>query len=792
MVRNETMSLQQLLQGLSQKTLSLLDCFAKGSLTERVIALALGEEPPPGVQGGDNQWQKLAAGLRNFDVTGLKVVVLGGGTGLSNIVGGDSRRPEWRNAPFTGLKEVFPHLHSIVCVTDDGGSTGELLKDFPLIALGDLRHVLLSSVCSTVLKETYQLDDQAAFDTAGGLHMLFNYRFITRPVSRKQLLVDCAVDMGLFPQSLARYLTGLLDRLFTDTRMGTALQRPQCLGNLLLAAAIYNKLPAPLSPAELAADPELVDRATVAGISELASCIGAGSHAVLPCTTTAAQLQVLYANGVLVTGECKSGAARRGFPVDRVIVEFSGTPRLPADVAELLRSADIIIMAPGSLYTSIIPILQVPGLADLIRHNATALKLLIANIWVQKGETDAARDAPERKFHVSDLILAYDRNISGGIQDLCTHVLTLDLADIPGSVLQNYAIEDKEPIYLDRSRVRELGLEPVDAYIFSRELLQQRNVIQHDPDSLALVLQALCGLRASGFLVDSRDRGMLPFSMNFAAQVNTENRISCSRHEQISRQIDALDFKYLTPEIEQSRALSGAKRQHLLECITEIIWHHPDIHPDHLQCIRGICLIDTGCWKRCQEWDNVFSFFDPDDGCIKIRSDQADEINRLEMVFLVGLGQSLLGNYAEQKRLESVAFNGENVGRIYCLQVRDPSRLNGFFTADELDVYLQLCRMYSSCRQPRLYTRMVNGAEGFTPPGLLFGLLFAWYLDNQFAPNIDYKMSIMKSELSFLIPEQVRLVGRREQLIRFFRETVFRRRLPRVRLSHSAMIKQDR
>ncbi len=783
MASHETIALQQVLQGLTRKKLSPLDCFAKGSLTERVIALALGEEPSPGVQGADRQWQQLVDGLQNFDVSDLKVVVLGGGTGLSNIVGGDSRRPEWSSTPFTGLKEVFPRLHSIVCVTDDGGSTGEMLKDFPLVALGDLRHVLLSSVCSRVLKDSYQLDDQAAFATAGGLHTLFNYRFITRPTSSSQLLTDCGLNMAQFPEPLAGYLSGLVERLFADVRMDAALQRPQCLGNLLLAAAIYGKLPVELSSVELAAVPKLVDTATIAGISELSACIGAGSRAVLPCTTTAAQLQVLYANGVLVTSECKSGSARRGYPVDRVMVEFSGEPQLPADVTDLLCTADIIIMAPGSLYTSIIPILQVPGLADLIRSNTSALKLLIANIWVQKGETDATRDAPERKFHVSDLILAYDRNISGGIQDLCTHVLTLDLADIPGSVLQNYAIEAKEPIYLDRSRVRELGLEPVDAYIFSRELLQQRNVIQHDPDSLALVLQALCGLRASGFLADSAGRGGLPFSMKFAAQVNPESTVPCSRYEEITRQIDALDFTYLTSETRQSRAMLVDKRRHLVECITEIIWHHPDIHPDHFNFIRGICLIDTGCWKRCQEWDNVFSFFDPEDGCIKIRRDQLGELNRLEMAFLVGLGQSLLGNYAEQKRLEDVSFKGEKVGRIYCLQVRNAGRLNGFFTANEIDAYLQLCRMYSSLCQPQLYTRVVNGEEGFTPPGLLFGLLFAWYLDNRFAPNIDYKMSIMKSELSYLIPEQVRIVGRRERLIRFFRETVFRRRLPRVRLS---------
>ena len=91
--------------------------------------------------------------------------------------------------------------------------------------------------------------------------------------------------------------------------------------------------------------------------------------------------------------------------------------------------------------------------------------------------------------------------------------------------------------------------------------------------------------------------------------------------------------------------------------------------------------------------------------------------------------------------------------------------------------------MNPCAEQEGLYTRLVSGKEGFTPPGLLFGLFFAWYLDNRFAPNIDYKMSIMKNELSYLIQEQVKIFRRRERLIHFFRDTVFRCPLPQTRES---------
>ncbi len=771
-----------MLEGLTQKKHCSLDFLSKESLAERIIALVLGEVALPGSAKLRNEWRRIASTFRDLDPSHLQVVVLGGGTGLSNIVGGDSRRPEWRETPFTGLKERFPNLHSIVCVTDDGGSTGELLKDFPFVALGDLRHVLLSAICSKTLQKEYNLDYVTAGQVASVLHGLFNYRFISCPLSVDGLIADTAVDFSLLPASLASYLRKLLQGLFENDQINPSLSRPQCLGNLLLAAAMYVKLPASFDPEKAHDQQAVLHKATLDGLASLSEAIGAGSQSVLPATTTPAELQVLYANGVLVTSECKSSSGRRGYPVDRVLVEFVQPPRLPEKVVELVQQADIIIMAPGSLYTSIIPILQIPGLADLIRQNKHALKLLVANIWVQKGETDATREAPQRKFHVSDLIRAYDYNISGGIRGLFSHVLSLDLADISGAVLQNYALEYKEPIYLDADRVRQYGLEPVEASIFSRELLQQRNVIQHDPTSFALVVQTLWGLRSGGLLPPQDDDAMLPFSREFALKVRADSIFSCQRYKKIRQVLSKISFNRLTAENNQSHAMSQQERIRMLDRLVEIVWRHPDVHVDHLDLIQSVCLVDTRCWKRCQQWDNVFSFYDPAEQAINIRMDQLEDGNRMEMVFIVGVGQSLLGNYARNKQLETIYFQGNEAGQIYSLTLQATNDLDSYFSIEELDRYLQLARMYPCGKMKGVYGRVVNGDEGFTPPGLLFGLMYAWYLDNLFAPNIDYKMSIMKSELSYLIPEQVKIVGRREQLIRFFREIVFRQSLPQSSL----------
>ncbi|MFO7607277.1 MAG: hypothetical protein R6W72_13370, partial [Desulfurivibrionaceae bacterium] len=74
---------------------------------------------------------------------------------------------------------------------------------------------------------------------------------------------------------------------------------------------------------------------------------------------------------------------------------------------------------------------------------------------------------------------------------------------------------------------------------------------------------------------------------------------------------------------------------------------------------------------------------------------------------------------------------------------------------------------------PQVYTRLLNGTEGFTPPGLLFGLIFAWYLDNRFAAHIEYKMSILQMEVSDMIPEQAKGSERRQRMVDFFRRRVF-------------------
>ncbi len=734
----ETLSANELISRMGDARFGLLDLLPEGDLAEKLIGLAL-SGPPPAPAGMATELACLTMALNGTETRDVRVVVFGGGTGLSNLIGGDSRNPLWPNDPFQGLKEIFSHTQAVVCITDDGGSTGELLKELPLIALGDIRHVLLSSLRQEKLHEQYGLMGREALRVIAALHQLFNHRFDTPPSSPHALLGDAEVNLAALPEGMGQGLASLIEAIFREPQLRRQLSRPHCLGNLLLAAAIVG------------------EKEEMAGISLLAKLIGANPEAVLPCTTTPARLKVLYGNGVLVSGEYKSGHARRGYPVDRVFVEFAAKPQAPPQVLAAIGAADIILFAPGSLFTSIVPILQVPGIAQAIRNNRKALKMLVANLWAQAGETDMAHgngDHPQR-FHVSDLLAAYHRNIPGGVRDLFAQILVLGLRDIPGSILQSYALENKVPIYLDRDKVRAMGFAPIEARLYAQADIEQRGVIQHDPASLAAAVRVMWAIRdslgeAQGCQLSGKGGGAEMLLDPLGQTAN--HRFAAIR--------------------ERLRTLAIAEELH--PALAEIFWRHGDIPLGHLDGVAGVVLLDREEWGRAQEWDTIFSFYDPADRLIKLRKDIFPEPEQFEVGFLVALGQSLLGNYAEEKRRLPVERDGESLGYEFRLVLRPEEELCCFFNPTELARFLGLVRMRQAANNPRLYTRLVNGEEGFTPPGLLFGLTYAWYLDNRHVCHVEYKMSINRMMSCGLIPEQQRVAGRRQAMIDFFRTVVFR------------------
>ena len=762
-----TKAIEDSLASLGELIQSPLDILPHQEFAEKLIYLELQGAPPGLPNKVATALQETAANLSQFDVQNLRVVVLGGGTGLSNIIGGDSRNEMWADDPFRGLKEIFPQTKAIVCVTDDGGSTGELLKDLPFIALGDLRHVLLSLLRKQNLRARYNFGETESLEVAKVLHRLFNYRFDTHPGSIEALCAAAGLTAPVLPKPMHAYFAALVELLFTVPELEQVLTRPHCLGNLLLAAAIWQDAVESSQKEREKTRCDFHHANDYHGLNQMCRVMALDEDAILPCSLTPAGLQVLYSNGILVTGEYKSSHARRGYPVDRVFVNFVEEPRLPAELINSLEAADIIILAPGSLYTSTIPILQVPGIAEAIRNNIKALKILVANLWVQKGETDVVRNDPKRRFHVSDLITAYNRNIPGGVAELFCYVLSLALQDIPGSILQNYAMEDKIPILLDREKVREMGFKPIEAGISSQTALQQRGVIQHDPAMLGRAIRTL--VAANSLLQKNR------FDQKIAGKKAIESERFSMKQVLVQRSklYPCERYKALKKWVTGVKIMPDTGKEKMAESVLDILWHHQDIPLSHLDNINALGIIGRSEWPRSQEWDNVFSFFDPLDSTIKVCQDVIADDKRFEQAFLVALGQALLGNYADKKEMKPLEKDGETVGKMYCLTIKPLEERNSFLTEEDLSQYLKLARMIQSESNSLIFTRMVNGNEGFTPPGLLFGLIYAWYLDNRLAAHVEYKMAVMRTDISDLIPEQVRVFKRRRALAEFFRRAVF-------------------
>ncbi len=759
-------SVAKRLKELAEMRLSPLNLLPHDDLREKCIDLVLSGEPVTHNKAINRLFASLAAALDNRQMEHARVVVFGGGTGLSNIIGGDSRSEHWTRRPFSGLKEVFPQTRSVVCVTDDGGSTGELLKDLPLIAIGDIRHVLLSSIQLAVLQRTYQLSIVEARQVAAEVARLFNYRFKSKPTDAKALIAGTGADTSLLPRGQREVLESLIQAIFVDPRLSRTLDRSHCLGNLIIVAAIYRFLDSDLDATQLAASPRFFHEPLAAGLQYLALALGTGRRAVLPCTTTPCQLRVVYTNGIQTTGESKSSGARRGFPVESVHVDFCDEVRVYPEIIHDIEEADILILAPGSLYSSIIPVFKVPGLADAVRRNRKALKLLISNLWVQAGETDLSITDPERKFRVSDMIRAYERNIPGGTSGLFNEVLCLSLKDVPASVIQRYAVEGKIPIYLDRDVVRQQGYIPVECGIYSKEALADRGVIQHDPDTLATAVRVLYA--GSGCFSYDKDK--------YLGTVATEAR---ERRPEPVNPLPSLKYQLIAERLAELHMECSGKscccycnETTVRNKLCEIIWKHHDIPLTHLEYITGVCCVELESWPRDQQWDNVYSFYDIADGRIKIRRDQFSDLQKLEVAFLIALGESLLGNYALTKEVCEVVIDNLCLGKVYHLFLREQSERRCFLSADQLDEYLRLTRMFpgGNCNH---YTRLINGEEGFTPPGLYMGLMYAWYLENRLASHIEYKMTVMKIPPTDLIPEQKKMVTRRKKLISFFREVVF-------------------
>ena len=674
-----------------------------------------------------------------------RTVVLGGGTGLSTVLGGNSSLSSWPDRPVAGLAKEFTNLHVGVCTTDDGGSTGELVRRLPMIGIGDLRKVTLSMADRDELARRYGAD--------APLGKIVQHVFLHRYGGRAPGIEDLTDPARVLSPALQRAcppeLRAALGSLANglDPAIAERMLVPgQCLGNLLMAAAAFRGQ----RGAARAPTADELD----AGLGDAARAIGAPAGRIFAATSSPGTLIYEYANGVVASGQARAARADRGCAVSRVRIEFSEEPRPNQGLVERLRKADLIVYAPGSLYSSMLPILLIPGVVVAIRFNRRAKKILGANLWIQEGETDMSFREESRGFWVSELIEAYGRNIPGGIEGLFDVVLATSLDAVPGSTIRNYALEGKHPIHLDRSRVAALGVMPVEASLFSFDRWQRDSMIHHDPARFAAAVRTVCeGL--SGEKDGKKGRRARATHAKGARPVPAERGLSaCARMEAAKEELS---------KKEMATALRDAAE--------EFLWAHPDVRREHLAHFAGARAVPESEWKRSQEWDNVLGYYDPETRWIVLHEQALKKQKTFQANFAVALGESLLGRYVARKGWRDME---SGACRIYEIDLLPPESREGFLADSQLKKYLEIAQMRPCRERPRCHWRAVPPGSGFLPSGILFGLAFAWMLDNAFVPALDFEMRMLQWPASRLLPYQVKVRARLRELVRFFREEVFR------------------
>jgi uncharacterized cofD-like protein len=190
---------------------------------------------------------------------------------------------------------------------------------------------------------------------------------------------------------------------------------------------------------------------------------------VLPSTLSPVQLVAELDDKTLVIGE--RNIVRAHHPVSRVTL----SPRLPpptAGLLEAIRSADIIALGPGSLYSSILPNLLVDGVAESLA-TTRALKVLVANLMTQPGETDEMDCVDHLKalFHHAGRII---------------DVVLVNGTPPSAEGLARYAKGKAHPVRVDTQKLLECGVIPVKA-----DLLRRGAKIRHDGRKVARCLLTL-------------------------------------------------------------------------------------------------------------------------------------------------------------------------------------------------------------------------------------------------------------------------------------------------------------
>jgi len=321
---------------------------------------------------------------------GIRVVALGGGTGLSALLRGLKQHVVPRHDPYPTSVHPIVDLAAIVTVTDDGGSSGRLRRENRILPPGDIRN------CMVALSK-----DEAL------LSRLFQFRF-----------------------SAVRGLAG------------------HNFGNLFLAALTH----------------VTGDFAEAVRVSSRVLAI---RGRIFPSTVSNVTLQAVLENGQRVHGETRITASRS--PIRKLMLVPRNVRPL-AEAVAAIRKADLILIGPGSLYTSILPNLLIPEIARAIA-TSHAPRVYIANLMTQPGETT--------NYSVGEHLRAIQSHVKPRIIDY----VVANRQKISPTVERRYRRQGASQVNIDSSDLQAAGVT-----LLLGNLLEQHDKIRHNSRRLARLL----------------------------------------------------------------------------------------------------------------------------------------------------------------------------------------------------------------------------------------------------------------------------------------------------------------
>jgi len=188
---------------------------------------------------------------------------------------------------------------------------------------------------------------------------------------------------------------------------------------------------------------------------------------ILPSTTERVHLVADLLDGRSVHGE--SEIPKSGTPIRRLRIDPPDAAAAPG-VFEALREADAIVLGPGSLYTSLLATLVVPGVAAAV-VGARAVRIFVCNAMTERGETDGYGVA----VHLEALA-------AHGVAPEALDYVVVNTTPIPPKVRAHYAAEGAGPVDPD------FVLPSAPPVIVRADLLEPGPVVRHASDKLGQIL----------------------------------------------------------------------------------------------------------------------------------------------------------------------------------------------------------------------------------------------------------------------------------------------------------------